>query len=143
MNPLKRQNRLVGLRGTMAKVREESLAPKKPLARPRVGSRGASGPGGKWFQEKMIADLTRITFQTKHPHFETATKLSRVLGAALRGELFLENFGPESETVNGILVKVLKANNALSKKQPKVMKLTPLEQATLDSLYSQVKRSKI
>jgi len=133
MNSLQTKRTLEDLRKKMANASTKSMKP-RTFSRPRVGSRGASGPRGLWIREGMVAQVNKIASDPRKPYYNLANQVSTILYRARRGELLVENFPERMETMNRILNKLLLWDNASRKPNasPKPIKLTPMEERVLE-----------
>jgi len=100
----------------------KNMKPKAPR-RPLPGRRGASGPGGKWFQSDMIRNLGAMASNERNPNQAVAKKLHIILTGGGRGDLQIGEYSTEAGALNELLVKLLKANEKIS--------LTPLQERVL------------
>lgn len=101
-------------------------------SRPRIGTRGASGPRGLWIREKMVSKIGEMASYPNRPNGELAVRINRILLKARAEQLFIENFPTEMQALNNIVIKLLKFDNVLKKNlKPKPIKLTLLEERSL------------
>ena len=121
------------LRKKMAQASTKSMKP-RTYSRPRLGTRGASGPRGLWMREQMVNRINKIASDPRKPYYNLANRVSTILSRARGGELFVESFPERMEAMNRILNKLLLWDNALRKpnSKPKPIKLTPMEERVLD-----------
>ncbi|MFA5125944.1 MAG: hypothetical protein WC462_02995 [archaeon] len=120
------------LRKKMSEAQKRGSTP-RTYGRPRLGTRGASGPKGLWMREQMVNQINKIASDPRKPYYNLAKRVSRVLSKARAEQLSVENFPTEMQALNNVLIKLIKWDNSLRKPNsiPKPIKLTPLEDSAL------------
>ncbi|MFA5126364.1 MAG: hypothetical protein WC462_05180 [archaeon] len=120
------------LRKKMVNASVKSLK-QRTFSKPRLGTRGASGPRGLWMREQMVNRINKIASDSRKPYYNLANRVSRILSKARAEQLSVENFPTEMQALNNVVIKLIKWDNSLRKPNsiPKPIKLTPLEDSAL------------
>ena len=124
-----------GLRGNIAAIHNQGNAPRRALARPRFGARGASGPGGRMLQEVMISKLNEIATRSANPNYALARKLSSILFRAREEQSVSPAFEEHQEALNRVMNKIISWKPLRGGVVQKPVKPTP-EEARVLELFS-------